>query len=464
MVRQVHVYSEQALTPRAIEVLRTIKAENGFQDVTFIPYMGQRGTGNVLVFGNKVPEDAPGSVKFIHTYSIAQMMSKPNAMTVITAALRLYFGEAHEVPLGVRPTMVTNPKFKIAYNFGIDFDKPTAIDIETDGNLDKEDTVDEVNIISVALYQEGRNPIVYMNPRYDDVVGTHPLDSEMLEMLAEELPKFTKAIYHNGKFDTRVLNRVLGIKLCVWFDTMLAHHVLNIAAGAHGLKILAQQYLGAPDWEVGIKQYLKNGGHYENIPWENLVEYNGWDVYWTYQLWLLFESQIEQDDNNSMAFMLEMAAADMLLDVEVNGLPIDVEATEALSAEQEQIMQDHKLHMQVLTGRDKFNPNSPKQVKEVLADWGVEVASTDEKNINHLLDTFAPTNKVYIFCTSLMKFRKASKIRGTYAEGWLNRSRNGRVHPTFLVHGTSTGRLSSTNPNAQNMPREKSVRKIVGVT
>ena len=464
--RTVWVYSEQELTPRAFDVLQTIKNESGFGDVRFQEwYPGYSGADKVLVFGNMT---APGryNTEFVHTYSIAQMMSKPNAMTVISTSLKLYFSEPVAPPFS-RPSLPLHVGLSPA-DCGFHYDQPVVIDIETDGNLGKTHTPEDVNIISIALYQPNR--YAYLDGRAPSVVwcngdenGTLPLAQTALDMFARELPKFTKAIYHNGKFDTRVLNRVLGVKLCVWFDTMLAHHALNHAAGMHGLKELAHRYLGAPDWEGDIKKYTKGGGHYENIPRSKIADYNGWDVYWTYKLYELLEPMIQVDENSQMAFMVEMSYADFLLEVEANGIPFDTEAAVKLSQEQEIIMVVNQAALAVLTKREGFNPNSPIQVKAWLKEQHWTVAKTDQETIEDILNRTTEDNPVHTFCELLLAYRKAAKIKSTYAEGWMKSARKGRVHPTFLVHGTTTGRLSSTSPNAQNMPRNKMIRKIVSV-
>lgn len=103
-MRTVWVYSEQELSPRAFDVLQTIKNEQGFSDVQFKSIeSGVITAKKILVFGTRKPEGIWNGVEFIHTYSVAQIMSKANAVTAVTAALRLYFGEKHEVPKGIVP-------------------------------------------------------------------------------------------------------------------------------------------------------------------------------------------------------------------------------------------------------------------------------------------------------------------------------------------------------------------------
>jgi DNA polymerase I-like protein with 3'-5' exonuclease and polymerase domains len=447
------VYADQDLTPRSVEVLRAI-VDAAFPEhhIIFKTWNGSRVTGKVLVFG-KGPEGGHNQAEFVYTYSVAQIMSKANAASVIKAALRQFIEEPEPVPFD-KP--ISAP---YAWYEEVDFDAPTVIDIETSGNLGKEDTPEDIGIISVGIYQPGSPPFVIEGAWFAG--ASQNLSYSDLEELREYLPRFTKAIYHNGKFDTRVLNRVLGVKLHVWFDTMLAHHVLNIAAGDHKLKTLARRYLGAPEWEADLSKYTKGGGYYELIPTDKLIEYNGWDVYWTYKLWEFLAPQIEADDANQRALMVEMAAAEFLLEVENYGIPFDSEYAESYGAELQEGMDRELASMRLLLGSETYNPNSPHQVKAVLGDYNITVPDTLADTLQEVLDSLNPGDSAARYLTSQLEYKKLAKIHGTYVKGWSNKVRNGRVRPTFLVHGTSTGRLSSTRVNSQNVPRDKAIRKLV---
>jgi DNA polymerase I-like protein with 3'-5' exonuclease and polymerase domains len=451
------VYSEQDLTPKAVDTIREI-VDDGFPDhsVRFKSWTGYT-VDKLLVFGSKGPGNVNPKTAMVYTYSIAQIMTKANAATVLKSAIRQFIDEPEPIPFGF-------PRYTVSAHVltDLNFDKPTAIDIETSGDLGGEHTPEEVEVISVAFYQEGRPPLVLVCRTNVDLLS-NPLDPRELRVLAEILPRFTKPIYHNGKFDVRVLERVLGVKLCVWFDTMLAHHVLNQAAGDHKLKHLAKLYLGAPDWEEGIGKFLKGGAYYENIPREYLVMYNGMDVYWTYKLYELFAPQIEADENASKAFYFELQVADFLLDVEKVGIPFDIDYAGVLGSELQIEMDNWLKAIQATVLDDKFNPGSHVQIKKYLAEKGYVVSSTDEDHINELMSSLDGLSDVKYFCHALLMWRKAKKMHSTYVKGWWKHARNGRVHPTFLVHGTSTGRLSSTGPNAQNVPRDKKIRKLVAL-
>lgn len=445
------VYSEQDLTPRAAEVIRKILDDTfGPNQVKFTPAVTPVDK-RVLVFGR-----APSWVdtEYVFTYSVAQIMTKPNAATVLAAGVRQFIEEPEPLPF-LRPLGTISVGDAMA---SLDPNQPTAIDIETDGNLGVTETPEEIRIISIAFYQKDCPPIVIRGVSNQETGGVKPLDSEHVLLLKVFLPQFKKAIYHNGKFDIRVMNRYFDLKLVNWFDTMLAHHVLNHAAGDHKLKTLARRLLGAAEWEADLKKYTQKGGHYENIPANLLVRYNGFDVYWTYKLYELFAPLIEADDNNIMAFNLEMAAADFLLDVETYGIPFDDEYADFFKIAQEGRARRALNRIHRITG-EGFNPNSPAQVKKFIWErWDVELGSTDEDSLGELLKIRPEADQ---FVGDLLILRKAKKVVSTYIDGWWKHERNGRVHPTFHVHGTTTGRLSSSSPNAQNVPRDKTIRKLV---
>jgi len=451
------VYSEQDLTPRAMEVIRAI-VDSSFPEHTIKFKASIYDFNNkVLIFGKPPVGKIAGRTEFVYTYSIAQIMSKANAASVLAAGIRQFISEPDPIPFE-RPQGFMNVVSALS---AFDPKQPTAIDIETDGNLGKTHTPEDVNIISVAFYQPGHAPAVIRN---DSVDGTMlPIAMWQRTLLVDYLPKFEFGIYHNGKFDIRIMNRVFGIKLVNSFDTMLAHHVLNHAAGDHKLKSLARRYLGAPEWEADLGKYTKGGGHYELIPEEKLVEYNGWDVYWTYKLFEFLYPQIEADENNVKAFAFEMEAANFLLDVESYGIPFNRKYAEDYAAGLGAKMEFELETLRLTTDIEKFNPNSPKQVKEWLDRMGYIVPSTNAESIALARKTAEGIDDTTVvkFCDALLAYRKAAKIKGTYAEGWMSKERNGRVHATYLVHGTSTGRLSSTGPNAQNVPRDKAIRKLV---
>jgi len=105
------------------------------------------------------------------------------------------------------------------------------------------------------------------------------------------------------------------------------------------------------------------------------------------------------------------------------------------------------------------NPRSPIQVRAALNKLGVHAQSTNIETLTQILRMSVST-ECREFVELMMEHRKATKLYGTYIKGVLKRMYRGKVHPTFLLHGTTTGRLSCRNPNLQNVPRDSAMRRM----
>lgn len=460
MVIQVPIYSEQPMTQDAFDIIKGVIDQyppNTFRIHNLDPKNYASFSGihepRVLIFGTIV--DPMGRIalnaiqtgsQLVHTYSLAQICTKANAVSVLKAALNQFY-----LPQKVHPTRVIQGGLD-----RFDLDKPIAVDIETAGDLDKKHTPEQVDILSISFYQEG------MWACWD---FRTPLE---MAAVKQWLRKIKYPIWHNGKFDIRVIEARTGVRMPNFFDTMLAHHVLNQAAGLHKLKPLCRMYLGAPEWEADLSKWTVGGAYYENVPAHILNEYNMWDVYWTYELWKYLEPLIFADDEAQKAFLLEMKAADFLLDVEQFGFAIDVPYTQNLENDMAFEVDDLLSKLQTLTSgvvfktNKLFNPGSWQQVQTVLTSFSgtAYTDSTDEKHLTKYRANFSSTHPVVVFIDLLLEYRGVSKALSTYVTGALNKARKGRVHTTFLVHGTSTGRLSSSGPNIQNIPRDAKFRSI----
>ena len=445
---QVPVYSEQPLTPASMQVLNGIIdsewPKNTFDFVDASAYVRPGSLPKVLVFGSVTGNNyVPTGAQLIYTYSIAQMMTKPNAASVIIAALQQFVQAPRYSPIGVVPLQANAGDIRRYF----DLDKPIAVDIETSGNLDKE-TPEQVGIISIAFYQPGSSmPMVITGSDLNTVSMRHLL------------MQIKKPIFHNGKFDMRVIEAVYGVKMQSYFDTMLAHHVLNQGAGDHKLKTLARRYLGAPEWEKDLSKYTVGGAHYERIPIPKLVEYNGWDVFWTYALYEFLAPQIEADEKAQSAYLLEMAAANMLIEVEQFGFKVDIQYADQMRIVMEQEVHQLLGELQHQVG-PTYNPSSWQQTKAYLNGIGHYANSTNEESLLELVDKNPKDLVLKLFVDTLLEYRQTKKALKTYVMAVLDKNVNGRVHTTFLIHGTTTGRLSSSGPNIQNIPRLAKYRNL----
>ena len=234
--------------------------------------------------------------------------------------------------------------------------------------------------------------------------------------------------------------------------------------GIHGLKYQAVERLGAPQYDEEIKQYVAGGKSYANIPRPMLYRYNAYDLVCTYDLFEMYEERFSEPGNEGLRRVhdLLVAASNQLMFVELNGIAIDRSYLVTLSREYLARIETLRGEIGSLT-EHPLNPNSPKQVKEQLLQYRVRVDSTDASTLNNILDKIRGNSRyddLRTFCELLLKHRKEAKLYGTYLKGSAKRLYRGRLYPTFLLHGTTTGRLACRNPNLQNVPRDSSIRKL----
>lgn len=459
------LYTPQKLRPAVLDIVKAIAED--------YPEIGQvvewkRGinpTLPVLCF-HETPAETP--LKYVKTMSQKQVLAKSSAVTEIKAALDLLF----------RPRELR----KFSYETITKGDIPkmgdvVVVDIETAGDLDTW-LPEEMWLLSVALYDGKKN--IVLSEEWLRV------KENIRRLIAFLTKKNRKLVAHNMKFDFRSLSAQLGTMIYGHMDTQLLHHAINPGAGEHGLKALAAKYLGAPDWDSSSKSYVKGNykeyptdyyypeklwTHYqeklgkisvgfEAIPREILYEYNAWDVYWT---WHLMEYLLEfADERVTKVALHEYKMGNFFQDIENYGVAVDLEQLESLG---ERFGAERDEHMEKLAElvSPEFNPNSPKQVKEVFSSAGIELKSTAVGVLEDLMDTDLHP-KVEQFIQTLLAVRGTTKNIGTYNEGIKKRMHNGnRVYPSYLVHGTNTGRMSSRNPNIQNIPRDKELRKLFTV-
>jgi DNA polymerase-1 len=140
--------------------------------------------------------------------------------------------------------------------------------------------------------------------------------------------------------------------------------------------------------------------------------------------------------------------------VETAGIGVDLVYLGALHTEYEERMEGLKRELNKWVD----NPNSPKQVKEALLAMNIMVKGTDVGVLTGLL--FDKNPSVVDFVRQMLVWRKQAKLYGTYIKGIGTRVYKGRIHPSFLLHGTTTGRLACRNPNLQNVPRDSTIRNM----
>jgi uracil-DNA glycosylase family 4 len=309
------------------------------------------------------------------------------------------------------------------------------------------------------------------------VIGESALADGEVRAALRGLLLSKKLAAHNGKFDLAGLQPVFGT-LTLFFDTMLASYVLDERPGQHGLEVVAIEKLGSPSWKQDIKQYLDKSKNYANIPRAILYHYNGLDVCNTWDIKELFEEKLNApvrywpyDPNEFPVKNLRdvhdflVRASDQLMFPEMNGIAVDLPYNQKLGVEYEgRIAEIEAKINEVVNAATKgsissINPRSPIQIKKFLATQGILVASTNVATLNALQSRVAARSYAGQFVSQLLRHRREQKLYSTYVIGLRKRLYRGRVYTTYLLHGTTSGRLASRNPNLQNIVRDKTIKR-----
>jgi DNA polymerase-1 len=270
--------------------------------------------------------------------------------------------------------------------------------------------------------------------------------------------KGIEKIGQNIKFDMLVL-RKYGI--CITgplFDTMIAHYLIN-PESRHGMDYLAETYLHYKPVpiEMLIGPKGKNQLTMRDVPVEKVAEYAAEDADVTLRLKNFFESKLKENAVESLFYDIEMPLVYVLAEMEFTGVKLDVEALNQYSVVLTEKLQALELEIHKLAGMG-FNINSTKQVGEVLFE---HMKITDEKikktktgGFSTSEDTLEKLRHKHPIIGKLLDYRGIKKLLSTYVDALpkLINPDTGKVHTSFNQTVTSTGRLSSTNPNLQNIP------------
>ena len=262
-------------------------------------------------------------------------------------------------------------------------------------------------------------------------------------------------IGHHLKYDAHILQNH-GIELQGWyFDTMLASYVVNSVATRHGMDDVARLYLShlTTTYEQvagkGVKQKTFN-----QIEIETAAHYAAEDAHVTYRLYEVLSKKLKASPElDSILHKIEMPVARVLTHMEENGIELDLKFLDQLSVEFSNTIQNLEQQVIELAG-EPFNVSSPKQVGEILFEKlgikGGKKTSTGQYSTSESI-----LEKIdHPISALILEYRGLSKLKSTYTDGLQKQANNdsARVHTSYHQALTATGRLSSTDPNLQNIP------------
>jgi DNA polymerase-1 len=241
------------------------------------------------------------------------------------------------------------------------------------------------------------------------------------------------------------------------FDTMLAHYVIE-PDGKRSMDVLSAKYLGYEP--VHIEELIgkkgKNQGNMRDVELEKIKEYAGEDADITLQLKHVFEPKMKSSEVEKVFEEVENPLVKVLVDMEFEGIKVDVDFLNNYSKELE--VEEKKAEEQVYEQAGvRFNLASPKQLGEVLfeklkLDPKAKKTKTGQYATGEdILTKLAVQHKI---CDDILTYRELAKLKSTYVDTLplLINPKTGRVHTSYAQAVAVTGRLSSNNPNLQNIP------------
>lgn len=264
-------------------------------------------------------------------------------------------------------------------------------------------------------------------------------------------------IGHNLKYDIKVLNRY-GIEVSKHcFDTMIAHYLINPEAG-QSMDFLANFYL---DYQtVSIEELIgkkgKNQGNMKDLSPEKVCDYACEDADITFQLKKVFETEIEKPHLKSLFYDVEMPLMFVLKSMENEGIALDVSALTTFGKTIEKDLIRLTKEISALADAS-FNLDSPRQLGEILFDKlkiSTKAKKTKTGQYATSEDVLVRHRKDHPIVEHILEYRQLKKLKSTYVDPLpeLCDSKDGRIHTHFMQTVTATGRLSSNNPNLQNIP------------
>ena len=289
-------------------------------------------------------------------------------------------------------------------------------------------------------------------------------------------------IFHNSKFDTNYMETEMGFEFPNYEDTMLLHYCLEEAVGTHGLKPLALRFTDLGDYERELDEYKKSWArknkvkladfNYGMLPSDILAPYACKDADATFQLYGKFKPLVEKsEDFNRLYENILLPATHAMKTLEKNGGPINIEQVnwlaEQYQIDMEECLEEINTHEAVQrferVYEKTFNPNSTAQLRDLFFSI-LKLKPTKKTDTGAWsVDKEVLTNLNHPLSEAILELREKTKMAGTYISNIKNGvDKDGRLRSGFNIHGTTSGRLSSSgNLNYQNIPRDnKDIKKL----
>ncbi|MFC1693321.1 DNA polymerase I [Candidatus Latescibacterota bacterium] len=352
-------------------------------------------------------------------------------------------------------TIVTTDNVDAFFNDLSDHDE-ISVDLETT-SLD----VMEADIVGISI--AAGDSVWYLPLGHEQ--GVNLSRDAVLPRLKEvfENPS-VKKVGHNAKYDAIILKRN-GIRLVpLTFDTMIAAYVLEPGSRGYALDKLSDAHLNRR--MQSITELIGKGKKQQSfarVDIESAARYSGDDADVTMKLKKMFAQHIRREGLLKLFTDIEMPLIEVLMDCEMRGVCLDVPFLKDISEDFSHRMEKLEQSIYEIAGGE-FNINSPKQLGEILFDRiGLKARRKIKTGYSTDIDTLTALAKEHVLPEQILNYRQLMKLKSTYVDALpaMVNPRTGRVHTSYNQAVTATGRLSSSDPNLQNIPIRTELGRII---
>ncbi|MEW5815735.1 MAG: DNA polymerase I [Spirochaetota bacterium] len=329
-----------------------------------------------------------------------------------------------------------------------------AFDVETDG-------LDAVTASPVGFslaVQSGEGCYVPIKASGVRLIPEPEIKARLTSMLTD---KSLKLIGQNIKYDYMIMKR-WGIEISnIAFDTMIAAWLLDSQLGAYNMDKLAERFLNYKT--IHFDEVVPKGSTFDTVPLKEATEYSAEDADITFRLYKVFSPRIKSENMEDLFYNVEMPLVAVLGDMELEGIRILSDKLDEYGKELSVKLKGIEDEIYKLCGQT-FNISSTKQLQEILFTVRklkpVKKTKTGLSTDTSVLEELSSEDPV---AGLVLKHRLLSKLKSTYVDALpkLINPYTGKIHTHYIQTGTATGRLSSRDPNLQNIPiRDEEGRRI----
>lgn len=310
-------------------------------------------------------------------------------------------------------------------------------------------------INAISIYSKAQNKVYY-------IVANNNLDN--LKELFED-DQIQKCSYEL-KEDIILLKQIGIESQNMSFDIKIAAYILNSATNQYDIKNLTEEYLG-----INAEDYIKDEENANNknqisLFEETKLEVNKWETVkalMVYKLKAILEEKLKENDGFELFTNIEMPLAPVLAEMEYNGMYVDKEGLIEFGKQLQQRIEEMTKEIHELAG-EEFNINSPKQLGEVLFEkLKLTVYKKTKTGYSTEVEILEKLREEHPIIEKILEYRQLAKINSTFVEGLIPfiNPKTKRIHSHFHQTVTATGRISSSDPNMQNIPTRVELGKML---